>query len=80
MAAAVMRSLQVWGHSACSPTIGAVWRRVVSLGLVVGFVFFRHDANAPAHERRHTCASWLDAVGVRPVIVSRLMGHAAPAR
>lgn len=33
-----------------------------------------------AHECRHTCASWLDAAGVRPVSVSRLMGHAAPAR
>lgn len=33
-----------------------------------------------AHECRHTCASWLDAAGVRPVIVSKLMGHAAPAR
>jgi integrase len=33
-----------------------------------------------AHECRHTCASWLDAAGVRPVIVSQLMGHAAPAR
>jgi integrase len=32
-----------------------------------------------AHECRHTCASWLDAAGVRPVVVSRLMGHAAPA-
>jgi integrase len=33
-----------------------------------------------AHECRHTCASWLDAAGVRPVVVSQLMGHAAPAR
>lgn len=33
-----------------------------------------------AHESRHTCASWLDAAGVRPVLVSQLMGHAAPAR
>jgi integrase len=33
-----------------------------------------------AHECRHTCASWLDAAGIRPVIVSQLMGHAAPAR
>ena len=33
-----------------------------------------------AHECRHTCASWLDAAGVRPVVVSRLMGHATPAR
>jgi integrase len=33
-----------------------------------------------AHECRHTCASWLDAAGVRPVLVSQLMGHAAPAR
>jgi integrase len=33
-----------------------------------------------AHECRHTCASWLDAAGVRPVFVSQLMGHAAPAR
>jgi integrase len=32
-----------------------------------------------AHECRHTCASWLDAAGVRPVIVSHLMGHATPA-
>ncbi len=32
-----------------------------------------------AHECRHTCASWLDAAGVRPVIVSQFMGHAAPA-
>lgn len=32
-----------------------------------------------AHECRHTCASWLDAAGVRPVVVSELMGHAAPA-
>ncbi len=31
-----------------------------------------------AHECRHTCASWLDAAGVRPVVVSQLMGHAAP--
>ena len=33
-----------------------------------------------AHECRHTCASWLDAAGVRPVLVSQLMGHAAPVR
>lgn len=33
-----------------------------------------------AHECRHTCASRLDAAGVRPVVVSQLMGHAAPAR
>lgn len=33
-----------------------------------------------AHECRHTCASWLDAAGVRPVVVSQLMGHAAPAK
>ena len=33
-----------------------------------------------AHECRHTCASWLDAAGVRPVLVSQIMGHAAPAR
>jgi integrase len=33
-----------------------------------------------AHECRHTCATWLDAAGVRPVVVSALMGHAAPAR
>jgi integrase len=33
-----------------------------------------------AHECRHTCASWLDAAGLRPVVVSALMGHAAPAR
>lgn len=32
-----------------------------------------------AHECRHTCASWLDAAGVRPVVVSQLMGHSAPA-
>lgn len=32
-----------------------------------------------AHECRHTCASWLDAAGVRPVIVSELMGHSTPA-
>lgn len=32
------------------------------------------------HECRHTCATWLDAAGVRPVVVSRLMGHAAPQR
>ena len=32
-----------------------------------------------AHECRHTCASWMDAAGVRPVVVSQLMGHAAPA-
>ncbi len=32
-----------------------------------------------AHECRHTCATWLDAAGVRPVVVSQLMGHAAPA-
>jgi integrase len=33
-----------------------------------------------AHECRHTCSTWLDAAGVRPVVVSRLMGHAAPRR
>jgi integrase len=33
-----------------------------------------------AHECRHTCASWLDAAGVRPVVVSHLMGHATPVR
>jgi integrase len=33
-----------------------------------------------AHECRHTCATWLDAAGVRPVVVSRLMGHSAPRR
>jgi integrase len=32
------------------------------------------------HECRHTCASWLDAAGARPVVVSRIMGHAAPKR
>jgi integrase len=32
------------------------------------------------HECRHTCATWLDAAGVRPVVVSQLMGHSAPAR
>jgi integrase len=37
-------------------------------------------ARITAHECRHTCASWLDAAGVRPIIVSQLMGHAAPAR
>ena len=31
-------------------------------------------------ECRHTSASWLDAAGVRPVVVSQLMGHASPAR
>ncbi len=31
------------------------------------------------HECRHTCATWFDAAGVRPVVVSELMGHAAPA-
>ena len=30
-----------------------------------------------AHECRHTCATWLDAAGVRPVVVSRLMGSRA---
>jgi integrase len=33
-----------------------------------------------AHECRHTCATWLDAAGVRPVVASRLMGHALPER
>ncbi|MGO8904135.1 MAG: tyrosine-type recombinase/integrase [Solirubrobacteraceae bacterium] len=33
-----------------------------------------------AHECRHTCASWLDSAGIRPVVVSQLMGHASPAR
>jgi integrase len=33
-----------------------------------------------AHECRHTCATWLDAAGVRPVVVSQLMGHATPTR
>jgi integrase len=33
-----------------------------------------------AHECRHTCASWLDEAGVRPVVVSQLMGHSTPAR
>lgn len=28
-----------------------------------------------SHECRHTCASWLHAAGVLPVIVSQLMGH-----
>ncbi|HEX3519555.1 MAG TPA: tyrosine-type recombinase/integrase [Solirubrobacteraceae bacterium] len=32
------------------------------------------------HECRHTCSTWLDAAGVRPVVVSRLMGHSTPAR
>lgn len=32
-----------------------------------------------AHECRHTCASWLDAAGLRPVVVSSLMGHSTPA-
>jgi integrase len=32
-----------------------------------------------AHECRHTCASWLDAAGLRPVVVSALMGHSTPA-
>jgi site-specific recombinase XerD len=38
------------------------------------------DERITAHECRHTCASWLDAAGIRPVLVSQLMGHAAPAR
>ena len=33
-----------------------------------------------AHECRHTCATWLDAAGVRPVVASQLMGHAVPSR
>ena len=33
-----------------------------------------------AHECRHTCATWLDAAGVRPVVASQLMGHASPRR
>ena len=33
-----------------------------------------------AHECRHSFATWLDAAGVRPVVASRLMGHAAPRR
>jgi integrase len=32
-----------------------------------------------AHECRHTCASWMDAAGLRPVVVSALMGHSTPA-
>lgn len=28
------------------------------------------------HECRHTCITWLDAAGVRPVVVSRIAGHA----
>jgi integrase len=32
-----------------------------------------------AHECRHTCASWMDAAGLRPVVVSALMGHSIPA-
>lgn len=32
-----------------------------------------------AHECRHTCASWLHAAGVLPIVVSQLMGHATPA-
>lgn len=32
------------------------------------------------HECRHSCASWRDAAGVRPVVVSYLLGHATPAR
>lgn len=31
-----------------------------------------------AHELRHACASWLDAAGIRPRVVSELMGHAVP--
>jgi integrase len=33
-----------------------------------------------AHECRHSFATWLDAAGVRPVVASRLMGHALPRR
>jgi len=33
-----------------------------------------------AQDCRHTCATWLDAAGVRPVVVSRIMGHSLPAR
>jgi integrase len=33
-----------------------------------------------AHECRHSFATWLDAAGVRPVVASQLMGHAAPRR
>jgi integrase len=32
-----------------------------------------------AHECRHTCATWLDAAGLRSVVVSALMGHSTPA-
>ena len=37
-------------------------------------------ARITAHECRHSFATWLDAAGVRPVVVSRLMGHAVPQR
>jgi integrase len=37
-------------------------------------------ARITAHECRHSFATWLDAAGVRPVVVSRLMGHAIPQR
>lgn len=33
------------------------------------------DARITSHECRHTCASWLHAAGVLPVVVSQLMGH-----
>jgi len=33
-----------------------------------------------AQECRHTCATWLDAAGVRPVVASQLMGHSVPSR
>jgi len=32
------------------------------------------------HECRHTAATWLDAAGVSPKVVSVLMGHATPER
>jgi integrase len=33
-----------------------------------------------AQDCRHTAATWLDAAGVRPVVVSRIMGHSVPRR
>lgn len=30
------------------------------------------------HECRHTCATWLDAAGARPKVVSAWMGHSTP--
>jgi integrase len=55
----------------------AIWEPNDENGVPVGI---KVGERITAHECRHTCASWLDAAGLRPIVVSAPMGHSSPAR